>query len=107
MVVAVSEFRPPGPTEGLSCHTDAAPEKVTAYLTVDQNADLESLKTDLLRQHRLKTSKTTIVQAALAFIVEDYRLNGEASWIFLRLAHLQRSKTCPQPSAPPPQASGL
>lgn len=85
-------FCPPGPTEGLNVHMDKAPEKVTAYLTLDMHAGLERLRTDLLSLHQLKASKTTLVQAALHFMLEDFRLNGSESWIYLRIAHLNRKK---------------
>jgi hypothetical protein len=88
----MSDFKVPGLTEGLSVHSDKAPEKVTAYLTVEMHSRVESMRTDLLVNHQLKASKTTLVQAALQFMLEDYRLNGTESWIFLRLATLQRMK---------------
>lgn len=60
-------------------------QRVTGYISPQQDKDMGMLIARLHAEHNLKAKKTDLVQAALAFMLADLHLNGANAWTVRRL----------------------
>ena len=62
-------------------------EKITVYVSADELLDLEHTRLTLRASYGIAVDRGRLVREAVAELLEDFHVNGEASTLMKRLGH--------------------
>ena len=75
----------PNPSHELPGLDDDFQQRATFYFNEEQLLKLDVVMLKMRTEQRVKFGKSEIMRAALDFIVQDFKLNVEESWVMQRL----------------------